>query len=152
MWTLECNPFVRGGTSVADLYLDACCFIYLVEGAPRWRRPLQQRIQSLPDDARVLTSQLTRLECRSKPLRDNDQTVLALYDSLFSAGRVKLIDIGAPIIDRATLLRAAYNLKTPDALHVASAIMSGASVFLTGDSAIARCADIKVEIIVPDDQ
>lgn len=81
------------------------------------------------------------MECRSKPLRDNDQTVLALYDSFFSAGRVKLIDVGAPIVEKAALLRATYNLKTPDALHVASAITSGARVFLTGDSALARCVD-----------
>jgi hypothetical protein len=33
--------------------------------------------------AGVLTSQLSRLECRSKPLRDGDAEILAQYDALF---------------------------------------------------------------------
>jgi predicted nucleic acid-binding protein len=76
---------------------------------------------------------------------------LAKYDALFSAGRVKLVNIGAPIIDGATELRAKFNLKTPDALHVASAIVSGASSFLTADAALERCKDIAVELLVPDE-
>jgi hypothetical protein len=30
-----CEMPVMVGTTVADVYLDACCFIYLVEGIPR---------------------------------------------------------------------------------------------------------------------
>jgi hypothetical protein len=35
------------GQTVADVYLDACCFIYLVEGRPEWRSVVETRIRDL---------------------------------------------------------------------------------------------------------
>ena len=32
---------------MADVYLDACCFIYLVEGQPAWRTVVEKRIRDL---------------------------------------------------------------------------------------------------------
>ena len=34
-----------------------------------------------------------------------------------------------------------------DQLRLASAAAAGASVFLTGDAALARCAEVKVEVL-----
>jgi hypothetical protein len=47
---------------VADIYLDACCFIYLVEGQPEWRSVVEKRIRDLDPASRLVTSQLARLE------------------------------------------------------------------------------------------
>lgn len=47
-----------------DVYLDACCFIYLVEGTPDWRAAVERRLHTLDSTARLVTSQLSRLECR----------------------------------------------------------------------------------------
>jgi hypothetical protein len=33
------------GPAVADVYLDACCFIYLVEGQPAWRSAVDARLR-----------------------------------------------------------------------------------------------------------
>jgi predicted nucleic acid-binding protein len=38
-------------------------------------------------------------------------------------------------------------LKTPDALHYATAIEVGATVFLTGDRLLSRCSEIAVEVL-----
>jgi predicted nucleic acid-binding protein len=57
-----------------------------------------------------------------------------------------LADISAVVIERATDLRAKYNLKTPDALHYATAVEGGATVFLTGDRGLARCVEVPVEV------
>jgi hypothetical protein len=43
---------------VADVYLDACCFIYLVEGQPGWRTVVEKRIRDLEPASRLVTSQL----------------------------------------------------------------------------------------------
>ena len=51
------------------------------------------------------------------------------------------------MIERATELRARYNLKTPDAIHYATAVEVGATVFLTGDRALARCSEVPVEVL-----
>ena len=129
-----------------DIYLDACCFIYLVEGTPTWRAAIENRLRAIDSTARLVTSQLSRLECRTRPMRDRDEALLRRYDTLFSADRVSLVEIGEAIIDRATDLRARYGYKTPDAIHLATGIESGVA-FLTGDIRLQTCLEVRVEVI-----
>ena len=129
---------------MADVYLDACCFIYLVEGQPAWRSAVDVRLRALGPSSRIVTSQLSRLECRTKPTRDGDHLLLARYDALFAASRVALRDLTAAVVDRATQLRARYGFKSPDALHLASAVECGAAAFWTS---LARCAEVPVVVI-----
>ena len=134
---------------MADIYLDACCFIYLVEGEPGWRTVVEQRLRSLEPISKLVTSQLARLECRTKPMRDGNRSLLERYDMLFGADRVAVLDVSAQVIDRATELRARYALKTPDAIHLATALESSAAEFWTADAALSRCTDIAVTVLVP---
>src|SRR5664279_2083288 len=113
------------GMAAPDVYLDACCFIYLVEGTPEWRGAVENRLRLLPETAQLITSQLSRLECRTRPTRDSNDSLLKRYDDLFFATRVCLVDISAAIIDHATILRARYGYKTPDAIHLATCIGAG---------------------------
>lgn len=130
------------------LYLDASSIIYLVEAKSPFYEKAHARIcrHLVNPEARCLTSLLSRLECRVRPLRSADTKLLDRYDAFFSAD-VDVIDIDAEIIDRATDLRARYHLKTPDALHVATALAQRASAILTGDSDLSRCKEIAVEIL-----
>ena len=95
----------------------------------------------------LVTSRLSRLECRSKPLRAGDVATLAQFDVFFAGVEIVLVEVSAAIVERATDLRAKYNLKTPDALHYATAVEAGASVFLTGDRALSRCSEVPVEVL-----
>ena len=94
-----------------------------------------------------MTSRLTRLECRSKPLRAGDLATLAQFDVFFAGVELVVAEVGAAVVERATDLRARYNLKTPDALHYATAVEAGATVFLTGDRAFSRCSEVPVEVL-----
>jgi len=130
------------------IYADANVIIRLIEGNPSARLPLETRLQPLRGSGRFLqTSRLSRLECRIKPLRANDAAVLALYDAFFSSAEVEVFELSAAVIEKATELRAAWNVKTPDAIHLASAILAGAMAFLTGDKGLARCTEILVEVL-----
>jgi predicted nucleic acid-binding protein len=52
------------------------------------------------------------------------------------------------VIETATALRARYRfLKTPDAIHLASASLTACDVFLTHDRALERCAELRVEVM-----
>lgn len=95
----------------------------------------------------MVTSRLTRLECRSKPLRAGDALTLAQFDVFFAGVELVLMEVTAAVVERATELRARYNLKTPDALHYATAIETGAAVFLTGDRGLTRCSEVPVEVL-----
>lgn len=134
---------------MSRVYLDSCCIIYLVEATTPFHAALSARLATHRSDpaSRLLTSRLSRLECRTRPLRDRDSALLAAYDAFFLADRLLLVDVSAPVIERATDLRARYRLRTPDALHLATAIQETADVFLTGDAALARCTEIRVDLL-----
>jgi predicted nucleic acid-binding protein len=122
--------------------------IRLVEGDASTRVPLVARLAaSLGVAGSLVSSRLTRLECRSKPLRAGDLATLAQYDVFFAGKELILTDVSPAVIERATELRAKYNLKTPDALHYATAVEVGATVFLTGDCGFARCTEVPVEML-----
>ena len=131
------------------LYLDANAIIYSIEGALPFRDRALIHIDSAAakDTGVLLTSLLSRLECRVKPLRDGRTDLLAEYDAFLSATHVELIEISASIIELATGLRSRYRFTTPDALHLATAIEHHADLFLTGDAKLGRCREVRVEVI-----
>jgi predicted nucleic acid-binding protein len=131
------------------IYLDACILIYLVEAASPFHAAIVRRLLRHQGDpaSRLITSRLSALECRMRPIRENDQALLSAYDSLFDADRMLIVEITAEVVASATKLRARYGFKTPDAIHLASAIEAKAEVFLTGDSSLARCTEVAVEVL-----
>jgi len=135
------------GMAGSNVYLDACCFIYLVEGSATWRAAVEERLRTFSDSTLFITSQLTRLECRVRPIRTGDSILLRQYDAILAADRIQVVDIDAAIIESATNLRAQFGFKTPDAIHLATGIITGVESFLTGDSRLKRCTDVAVEVI-----
>lgn len=131
------------------LYLDANAVIYSIEGSQPFRdRVLVHIANTAATGAGVLlTSRLSRLECRVKPLRDLRTDLLSQYDAFLSRDIVQLIEIDANIIDLATDLRVRYRFKVPDAIHLATAIAHRADRFITGDVALKRCLDVPVEVL-----
>ncbi len=93
------------------------------------------------------TSRLSRLECRSKPMRTGDAATLAQFDVFFAGVELILLEVTSAVVERATEFRAKYNLKTPDALHYATAVEAGVAVFLTGDRGLEKCSEVPVEIL-----
>ncbi|MBK6768942.1 MAG: PIN domain-containing protein [Ardenticatenales bacterium] len=65
----------------------------------------------------------------------------------FADVELAVVEVSAAVVERATDLRSKYNLKTPDALHYATAVEVGAAAFLTGDRALSRCSEVPVEVL-----
>lgn len=131
------------------LYLDANPIIYSIEGVPPFRDAVVDRIaqaESTPGGT-IITSRLSRLECRVKPLREGNSQLLARYEKFFTRRLIIVAEITPGVIEQATELRARYGFKTPDAIHLATAIEEHADLFLTGDRSLARCAEVTVEIL-----
>ena len=80
-------------------------------------------------------------------MRDRNVALLALYDSAFAKTRV--IEVTSAIIERATELRAKYGFRSPDAIHLATAIDGHADVFITGDASLVRCTEVAVDLLAP---
>ncbi|HQR42180.1 MAG TPA: type II toxin-antitoxin system VapC family toxin [Gemmatales bacterium] len=130
------------------IYLDANILIRLIEGDIAARAPVEAKLQHARVNAPFLTtSRLSRLECRVKPLREGNSSLLSLYEQLFNSNELQMTELHAAVIEKATELRSTLKLKTPDAIHLASAIVERCSLFLTGDKDLAKVTEIAVEVV-----
>ena len=69
------------------------------------------------------------------------------YTRFFALPDVQVVPLTAAVCDKATEVRATYNFKTPDALHLAAAIIHGCDAFLTNDLRLNRCTDIRIDVL-----
>ena len=129
------------------IYLDSAPLIYLVENIAPYASTLATRLSA--SDTTQVCSELSRLECRVKPIRDREAALLTAFDSYFSGIISEVLPLTRPVLDLATELRARYGFKTPDAIHLAAAINGGCDLFLTNDYHLEQCAEIAVEVVAP---
>lgn len=127
------------------VYLDTAPVIYLVEEVPNYAELVDRRV-SVADVIQV-ASDLTRMECRVKPLREGNTALLQDYNDYFAEVVEETVVLSRAVIDRATDIRARYGFRTPDALHLAAAVVSGCDVFLTNDYRLNRFPDIAMDVI-----
>lgn len=127
------------------VYLDTAPLIYLVENVMP-EAPLVVARLAQPGVTQ-LCSELTRLECRVKPLKDGETALLMAFDTYFAEIVTAIIPLSRKVIDQATELRAKYRFKTPDAIHLAAAIVSKCDLFLTNDRQLTQCTEIRVETV-----
>ncbi len=130
------------------LFLDACVVIYWIESVEPFYSKLIKTLQTLQKQypqAIFAVSRLSYLECRIKPLRENDQFLLDLYDQFFTANNLRIIELDAQVIETATHLRVQYNLRTPDALQAACALaITGDKCLITGDIKFKTIQELQV--------
>lgn len=117
------------------VYFDANIFIYLMEGYPAFETELQDIRNSIRyGESHICTSELTLCEVLVPAFRTNNSNLLTLYRQFIEqSGAFELVPTTRETYIRAALLRAEHGLKTPDAIHMASAIESGCGAFLTND-------------------
>ena len=131
------------------VYLDTNGFIYSVERiepygtvlAPMWQAAQAGQFQ-------VVSSELVLLEALVKPLQEGDTVLENLFRALLNAREVRLLPATAAIWERAAQLRASIpGLKTPDALHGATALAANCTLFLTNDPGFRRLSDLPVTLL-----
>lgn len=126
------------------IYVDTAPLIYLVEHVPQYGDLVAQRLSST--DA-LLVSDLSRLECRVKPMRDGNTALLDEFDRFFNESVSEVLALSREVIDRATEIRSLYGFKTPDAIHLAAAILSNCELFLTNDRRLDGFTGLRVETL-----
>jgi predicted nucleic acid-binding protein len=129
------------------VYLDSCVVIYLIQGPAGLSRAILAELQpSEGEPPLACVSDLTRLECRVWPLRQGDSGLLHEFDQFFTSDGLQTIPFEPRTFDQATELRAAHRTKTPDALHLAAAIVAGCTEFWTNDPRLRSAADRKIAL------
>lgn len=67
--------------------------------------------------------------------------------NLFNFTHLKITNLNEGIIDQAAGLRAKYGLRTPDAIHLATAIFSHADIFVTNDRSLKKVKEIAIRLL-----
>ena len=81
-------------------------------------------------------------------LRNGREDLANAYrEILLRSPALRAIPLDQQAAEAAARLRAVYNLRTPDAIQIATAIQSGASHFLTNDITLAQVSGISVFLL-----
>lgn len=128
---------------------DTNLFIYALEGNTDFPEAIEL-FKKIPRTNTLFYASVLALLEVSVPLYKADKvSLIADYLNFVSVQkRIIVVDTNKDIALRAAELRAKYNLKTPNAIHLATAIVSGCKVFVTADRGFdKKINEIKVEII-----
>lgn len=119
-------------------YLDTGCFIYTVEPHPVYAPLLRPIWQALTTGAlTVVTSELTLMEVLVGAYGASDTVLEADYRRTLGNPLIGLLPIDQGVLGEAARLRAArLALRTPDAIHIATAILAGSASFVTNDKSL----------------
>jgi len=110
-----------------------------------WGRIVKARIAQ--PGVETVISDLTRLECRGKPIGDQDEALLADFDRYFQEDVIETVQLSPAAVNRATEIRAAHRFGTPHARHLGAALASWCDAFLTNDHRLNGFPDIELEVV-----
>ena len=134
---------------IQRLYTETAPLIYYVEENPSYVAKMDAIIEAIEDrPIEAVSSVITLTEVWTRPVKLGNARLEREYrDILLHSGGFRLLTITARIAESAAALRARYNLRTPDALHVAASIDARCDAFLTNDTGIKRVTEITVLVL-----
>lgn len=126
--------------------VDAAPLIYFAEEHPRYLPIVDPFFQGLDQGLfRAVASTIALLEVLVLPLRLNDKRLAQLYRRILLNSRgLTTVAVSADIAERVANLRAQFQIKTPDSLHLATALHTRAGYFLTNDRHLPSFPDLQV--------
>ena len=129
-----------------SVYVDTPPVIYSADNHPVYGSvcaPLWQ-----PTGFDVISSELTLLEILVDPLRNGNLAIAARREALWSQNHTHLMLITQSISREAAQLRADIpGLKTPDAIHAATALYHGCALFVTNDKGLQRIPNLPLVLL-----
>ncbi len=135
--------------NIQRIYIDTPPLIYLVERNPDYFARMLGIADTI-ERARLqaITSVVALTEILVQPLRlGNTDRAQEYHDILFDRHNYTMVAITAEIAISAAAIRARYGLRTPDAMHAATAIQSDCDAILTNDRDFRRVQDISVLLL-----
>lgn len=135
--------------------LDTAPLIYFIEQNEAYLEVVRAFFQAMNQgEFQVVTSTLTLTEVLVHPLRAGNLELAQQYrDILFNQENLTILPIATEIAEFAAQLRATYNLRTPDAIQIATAINGSANFFLTNDARLPAITELTIvlldELLIP---
>jgi predicted nucleic acid-binding protein len=127
--------------------MDSVPLIYYVEENFTYLARMDAIVTLIEDmPITTLSSIILLPEVLTHPVRQGRNDLVRAYREIL-LNTIHLIDVNNSIAERAVDLRARYNLRTPDALHVATAWVAGCDALLTNDVGMKRVREINVLVL-----
>lgn len=128
------------------IFLDTAPLIYFIEGHSEYQNALTEIFKANDNGSfGFITSSITLLEVLVKPLRENKPELAERYKYiLIKAPGIEILEMTNTLSIKAAELRAKFNLRTPDAIQVATAIENNADYFLTNDLRLKSVVEINI--------
>ncbi len=130
------------------IYVDTSPVIYTIESHPDYYsllQPLWLKFQT--NEVEIISSELILMETLVVPLRTANNALIAEYEQLLLSSEMRLIPISQVILRQAATLRATTNLKTPDAIHAATALSVNCTQFITNDKGFRNVSGLPVVVL-----
>jgi predicted nucleic acid-binding protein len=132
-----------------SVYVDANTIIYRVEAVRTFldvAKPLWDALDA--GTQAVVTSELSLLEVLVKPLQLGDIALQSLFQgTLYATPGFACVAITRQTLETAARLRTTAGLKTPDAIHAATALIEHCTLFVTNDPIFRRVPGLTVAIL-----
>lgn len=129
--------------------VDTAPFIYYTEENPYYIDTIAPFFEAVGrGEIAVITSVVTFLEALVHPTKSGNAELAKKYrELLFKTKGIRTINVTQEVAEEAARLRASYNIRTPDAIHVATAIKAGADFILTNDISFPLLTNPKVVVL-----
>jgi predicted nucleic acid-binding protein len=131
------------------VYVDTQVLVYSIESHPVYA-PLLVPLWSgaRAGTFEVISSELALMEVLVIPIRNHDLALQADFETALLGTDMRLIPVTRTILREAARLRATVrSLRTPDALHAATALLTGAALFITNDQGLRSIPGLATTIL-----
>ena len=132
-----------------QVYVETPTLIYTVERHPVYG-PLLDPFWQAASAGQItpISSALIITEALVMPLRHKDTRLQAAYEAALFEADLELLPLTQDVLREAARLRAGIpGLRTPDALHAATALIAGCTLFLTNDAGFRRVPGLPLAIL-----
>lgn len=135
-------------TDYRKAFVDTAPFIYFIEknvNNPQYYDKVKNFFRNGYDkNKKFVTSVITMEEYFVFPYRNNNYSLIAMFQRLVAMTDMEIVEINQEIAKKAAQIRAEYkNFKAMDALQLATACVMGCDLFLTNDKQLRQFKEIK---------
>jgi predicted nucleic acid-binding protein len=126
--------------------VDSMVFVYHFEANEEFGPAAGRLLQAAEAGrCRLVCSILTLLEILVVPKRTGQDELCRRYREVFqSFPNLSVVAMETQIAEIASDLRARHAVRTPDAIHIATAIRAGAEAFISGDGRLSGVKEVRI--------
>lgn len=129
--------------------LDTSVFIYVLEAHPVYAHPAMALLARIRDGAwSGVFASVGMIELLTGPKQAGRVDLAVAYERHLAAfPNLEIAPLSERVIWLASDLRAKYGIRTPDAIHLATALAAGADEFITNDKALRKVQELSVVMV-----